>query len=136
MRILKISYILVLIIIINGCGLTNMANKYETVSFAVAPSTLETHGGKVYLSIDATFPEKYFAKQVTADFTLVLVYKDGEIAFKTITIQGEDATGGEATIFKKLLSFWIFQKLFYFLGFFDLSKFQKILDSFLDGQQT
>ncbi|MDB9809394.1 hypothetical protein OAB72_01580, partial [Flavobacteriales bacterium] len=49
---------------------------------------------------DATFGENYFAKKATVDFTPVLVYANGETAFKTITIQGEEATGGEATIFK------------------------------------
>jgi hypothetical protein len=83
----------------SGCGLDKMANKYETVSITTTPPTLQAHGGKVALSLDATFAEKYFAKKVTVDFTPVLVYKGGETAFKTITIQGEEATGGEATIF-------------------------------------
>ena len=83
----------------SGCGLDQMASKYETVNFLTSPSTLQTHGGKVTLSLDASFAEKYFAKQVTVDFTPVLVYPNGETAFKTIKIQGEEATGGEATIF-------------------------------------
>ena len=69
------------------------------VSFTTTPPTLQAHGGKVELSLDATFAEKYFAKKATVDFTPVLVYNGGETAFKTITIQGEEATGGEATIF-------------------------------------
>ena len=83
----------------SSCGLNNMASKYETVSYTVTPSTLQTHGGNVSLTLDATFAEKYFAKKATVDFTPVLVYANGETAFKTITIQGEEATGGEATIF-------------------------------------
>ena len=83
----------------SGCGLDQMASKYETVNFLTSPSTLQTHGGKVALSLDASFAEKYFAKQVTVDFTPVLVYPNGETAFKTIKIQGEEATGGETTIF-------------------------------------
>ena len=83
----------------SGCGLEKMANKYKTVNFTTTPATLQTHAGKVVLSLDATLPEKYFAKKVTIDFTPVLVYNGGETAFKTITVQGEDATGGEATIF-------------------------------------
>jgi outer membrane protein OmpA-like peptidoglycan-associated protein len=76
-----------------------MANKYNTVSVITTPSTLETHGGKVSLSLEAKFAEKYFAKQATVDFTPVLVYNGGETAFKTMTIQGEEASGGESTIF-------------------------------------
>jgi len=99
MGISKIFYILVLATVMSGCGLNKMANKYETVSYTVTPSTLQTHAGNVTLTLDATFAENYFAKKATVDFTPVLVYANGETAFKTITIQGEEATGGEATIF-------------------------------------
>ena len=44
----------------SSCGLENMAKKYETVSLTTTPSILETHGGKVALSLDAKFAEKYF----------------------------------------------------------------------------
>jgi len=100
MGISKIFYILILATAMSSCGLNNMASKYETVSYTVTPSTLQTHAGNVTLTLDATFAENYFAKKATVDFTPVLVYANGETAFKTITIQGEEATGGEATIFK------------------------------------
>ena len=95
----KLFYIIIAAALLSGCGLDKMANKYETVSFTTTPPTLQAHGGKVALSLDATFAEKYFSKKATVDFTPVLVYNGGETAFKTITIQGEEATGGEATIF-------------------------------------
>ena len=95
----KLFNIIAVAALMSGCGLDKMANKYETVSFTTTPPTLQAHGGKVALSLDATFAEKYFAKKATVDFTPVLVYNGGETAFKTITIQGEEATGGEATIF-------------------------------------
>jgi hypothetical protein len=100
MGISKIFYILILATAMSSCGLNNMASKYETVSYTVTPATLQTHAGNVTLTLDATFAENYFAKKATVDFTPVLVYANGETAFKTITIQGEEATGGEATIFK------------------------------------
>ena len=93
----KIFYVVALSIILSGCGLSNMASKYETVNYIVNPPILQTHGGKVALTLDVTFPEKYFAKNVTVDFTPVLVYANGEQAFKTIIIQGEEAEGGEKT---------------------------------------
>ena len=95
----KLFYTIIAAALLSGCGLDKMANKYETVSFTTTPPTLQAHGGKVALSLDATFAEKYFAKKATVDFTPVLVYNGGETVFKTITIQGEEATGGEATIF-------------------------------------
>ena len=95
----KIFYSLAIIVIISGCGLDRMASKYDTVGFTTTPPILQAHGGEVTLSLDAAFAEKYFAKKAIVDFTPVLVYKGGETAFKTIIIQGEEATGGEATIF-------------------------------------
>jgi outer membrane protein OmpA-like peptidoglycan-associated protein len=95
----KIFYILMALALMSSCGLNKMADKYETVSFTTSPPTLQAHAGKVALSLNATFGEKYFAKNATVDFTPVLIYNGGEKAFKTITIQGEEATGGEATIF-------------------------------------
>ena len=99
MGISRIFCILVLAISLSSCGLDIMANKYKTVSYNVTPKTLETHGGNISLTLDATFTEKYFAKKATVDLTPVLVHANGETSFKTITIQGEEATGGEATIF-------------------------------------
>ena len=99
MRMSKLFYMILAVALISSCGLENMAKKYETVSFTTTPPTLQAHGGKITLSLDATFAEKYFAKDVTVDFTPVLIYDGGETAFKTISIQGEEATGGEATIF-------------------------------------
>ena len=96
----KIFYILIAAALMSGCGLEKMAKKYEAVSLTTTPPTLQAHGGKVALSLEATFPNNYFAKKATATFTPVLVYNGGEAAFKTITIQGEETTGGEATIFK------------------------------------
>ena len=99
MGISKNFYILIAVVLMSSCGLENMASKYNTVGFTATPPTLEAHAGKVALSLDAIFAERYFAKKATVDFTPVLVYNGGETAFKTITIQGEEATGGEATIF-------------------------------------
>ena len=100
MRISKIFYILIFAIITNSCGLEKMATKYETVGITTTPPILETHGGKINLSLKISFPQKYFAKKATIILTPVLVYKGGETAFKTITVQGEEASGGESTIFK------------------------------------
>jgi tetratricopeptide (TPR) repeat protein len=99
MKTSKIFYTLLTVALISSCGLENMASKYNTVDFTTKPETLEVHGGNVALSLDAKFAEKYFVKKATVDFTPVLVFDGGEMAFKTITVQGEESTGGEATIF-------------------------------------
>ena len=84
---------------LTSCGISNMASKFETVNINVTPPTLQAHAGNVEVNIDASFPEKYFVKNSTLELTPVLVSENGEKKFKSITIQGEEASGGEATIF-------------------------------------
>ena len=95
----KTSIFFISLLIFNGCALNNMSSKYDTATFNTTPPTLQVHAGKVALKLDAKFPEKYFAKKAIVDFTPVLVYQEGEKAFKTIKVQGEEAEGGEATVF-------------------------------------
>lgn len=99
MKALRTICFLLTTIILSGCGLTKMSTKYNTVNFSVTPSILETHAGKVNVKLDAKFPPKYFAKKSLVEFTPVLIHEGGETSFKTIKVQGEEATGGEATVF-------------------------------------
>jgi len=99
MKITKILFLSLIISILTSCGLSNMASKYESVNINVTPPTLQAHAGNVEVNIDASFPEKYFAKTSTVEFTPVLISSGGEKKFKSIVIQGEEATGGEATVF-------------------------------------
>ncbi|OUV70038.1 MAG: hypothetical protein CBC83_09550 [Flavobacteriales bacterium TMED123] len=75
-----------------------MTSKYDTVLYTVTPPILQVHGGKVALQIDGNIPEKYFHKNATIDLTPVLKSEDSETTFKTITLQGEEANGGQTTI--------------------------------------
>ncbi len=96
-KVLKVS---VLVALFSGCGMmSKMTNKYDTVAIKTTPEILQVHSGNVDLKLDFLFPEKYFGKKAVMELTPVLVYEKGETPFKTITIQGEEAIGGEATIF-------------------------------------
>ena len=77
-----------------------MSSKFETVSINVTPPTLQVHAGEVGVTIDASFPEKYFTKTSTIEFTPVLIHENGEHKFKSITVQIFD---------KKGMVRWIFQ---------------------------
>ena len=99
MKISKLITSIAIISLLSSCGLSNMSSKFETVSINVTPPTLQVHAGKVGVTIDASFPEKYFAKSSTIKFVPVLINANGEYKFKPITVQGEEASGGEATIF-------------------------------------
>ena len=86
MRIFKPLLLLSIILLISSCGLTNMANKYDTVKYTISPPILQTHGGEIEVKIDGNFPEKYFAKKATVELTPVLIYNNNqsETAFEKI----------------------------------------------------
>ena len=94
----KVIAILFFGVLISGCGLIKMTSKYNMVMYTVTPPILQVHGGKVALQIDGNIPEKYFHKNATVDFTPILKSENSEATFKTITLQGEEASGGQTTI--------------------------------------
>ena len=66
-----------------------MADNVSLVKYKVTPSPLETHGGKVAVAIDVSYPEKYFHKKAIVTATPFLKYAAGETALKSETLQGE-----------------------------------------------
>ena len=85
MKTIRLTYfsLPVLAFLIAGCGgLGTMVKKYPTVTYKVTPEILETHGGKVEVKIDGTFPPKYFNKKATIALTPVLKFEGGEKTLK------------------------------------------------------
>ena len=83
-----------------GCGLDKMVSDYDKVVYEQTPTVLEVHGGQLSVDLNGTFPEKYFAKKAIVEITPVIIGQNGvESKLKSITLQGEQATGGDATIF-------------------------------------
>ncbi|MEI7594470.1 MAG: tetratricopeptide repeat protein [Bacteroidota bacterium] len=87
--------------IVWGCGLKKMIKKYPEVKYEVQPQVLESHGGKINVTVTGTIPAKYFHKKAIVDFTPVLKYNGGEYALKSLTLQGEKAKGTGTVISKK-----------------------------------
>ncbi len=99
---LKILLVFVLVsAILTGCGLNKMIKKYNTVKYEVTPNPLETHGGKISVTIKGKFPEKYFNKKALVEFTPVLEYDGGSKTLKSITLKGEKAEGNGTIINSK-----------------------------------
>jgi len=96
-----IAILLLSVLIISGCGLKKMVKKYDTVKYETAPNPLETHGGKIKVTIKGTIPEKYFHSKAKVEFTPVLKYDGGTVQLKSVTLQGEKATGDGIVISKK-----------------------------------
>lgn len=66
-----------------------MADKASLVKYKVTPSPLETHGGKVAVKIDVSYPEKYFHKKAIVTATPFVKYAAGETDLKSEKLQGE-----------------------------------------------
>ncbi len=99
---LKILLVFVLVsALLTGCGLNKMIKKYNTVKYEVTPNPLETHGGKIAVTVKGKFPEKYFHKKASVEFTPVLVYDGGSTTLKSITLKGEKAEGNGTVINSK-----------------------------------
>ncbi len=66
--------------------------------FTVTPNPLETHAGKVPVTINGLFPEKYMKRKAVVTVTPVLRYEGGETLGQPATFQGEKVIGNNQTI--------------------------------------
>ncbi len=74
-----------------------MAENFDKVQLAAIPTPLEEKGDSVTVTINGTFPPKYFDKNAVMCFTPVLKYDGGETAFETMNFKGE-AVPGDGTL--------------------------------------
>lgn len=74
--------------ILTGCKLIGV------VEYTVQQDPVEMHGDSVRVNVTVKFPEKGLNKKASAE----IVPKLGDKSFKTITVQGEKATGNGQTI--------------------------------------
>src|SRR4051812_42873750 len=66
----------------------------KDLDYKVTPCPLEMHADSVRVKIEVKFPEKGIKKKASAELTPML----GSTALKTVTVQGEKATGNGTVI--------------------------------------
>jgi len=66
-----------------------MADNASLVDYKVTPDPLETHGGKVAVAVNVSYPEKYFHKKAIVTAIPYLQYEGGVTELKSETLQGE-----------------------------------------------
>ena len=66
----------------------------KDLEYKVTPCPLEMHADSVRVKVEVKFPEKGIKKKASADITPML----GSTALKTVTVQGEKATGNGTVI--------------------------------------
>lgn len=70
-------------------------------AFTVTPQILEAVGGEVPVTVDGTFPEKYFKKKAIVTVTPVLQWAGGSVAGDPASFQGQKIQGNNRTVVKK-----------------------------------
>lgn len=69
-------------------------DQLKDLEYKVTPDPLEMHGDSVRVKIEVKFPEKGIRKKASAELTPML----GNTALKTVTVQGEKASGNGTII--------------------------------------
>ena len=82
--------VLVVGIVFSGCNpLKKMKDKANDVKYTVNPPVLELVANEVAISVNGTYPAKYFNKNVVMTLTPTLQSGSNELAFETYKVQGE-----------------------------------------------
>lgn len=81
--------------------LTSCSNKMGELTsdyFTTTPQVLEAVGGKVPVTINGKFPEKFFNKKAVVTVTPILKWNGGQAVGDPATFQGEKVEGNDQTI--------------------------------------
>ena len=98
------KYLLPLFVLATIVTLSSCSNKLKPLAeqyIKAEPQPLEAIGGKVPVTINATFPAKWFNKNATVTITPVLRYQGGEAWGDAYTYQGEKVKGNNQVIPQK-----------------------------------
>ena len=96
---LYLPLVALLVLALSSCGkMGELSSDYFTTNHEV----LEAIGGKVPVTINGKFPEKYMKKKATVEVTPVLRWKGGEAKGQPAVFQGEKVEGNGQTISYKV----------------------------------
>ena len=92
---LYLPLVALMVLALSSCGkMGELSSDYFTTN----PEVLEAVAGKVPVTINGKFPEKYMKKNATVEVTPVLRWNGGEAKGQTATFQGEKVEGNGQTI--------------------------------------
>ena len=92
------SFLLVLGVALFTASCSSKLKPLAQNNFNVSPSPMETVGNQVPVTINGTFPEKWFHKNGIVTITPILKYGDKELAGTPYSFQGENIAGNRTTI--------------------------------------
>ena len=98
-RKLYLPLVALFVLALSSCGkMGELSSDY----FTTTPEVLEAVGGKVPVTINGKFPEKYMKKNATVEVTPVIRWNGGEAKGQPATFQGEKVEGNGQTISYKM----------------------------------
>ena len=96
-------------LVLSSC---NKLGELSADNFQVTPSPMEAVGGKVPVTIDGRFPEKYMKKKAVVIVTPEVRYAGGKAVGQSATFQGEKVQGNDQEISYKLGGNYTMKNLF------------------------
>ena len=92
---LYLPLVALMVLALSSCGkMGELSSDYFTTN----PEVLEAVAGKVPVTINGKFPEKYMKKNATVEVTPVIRWNGGEVKGQPATFQGEKVQGNGQTI--------------------------------------
>ncbi len=88
--------LMMFVLILSSCS--SKMGELPSDYFTTTPQVLEAVGGKVPVTINGRFPEKYFNKKAVVEVTPVLKWNGGEVKGNSVTFQGEKVHGNHQTM--------------------------------------
>ncbi|WP_321438972.1 hypothetical protein [uncultured Bacteroides sp.] len=96
---LYLPLLMAIVVALSSCGrMGELSSEYFTTN----PQVLEAVGGKVPVTINGKFPEKYFKKKAVVEVTPVLKWNGGQSKGQPAIFQGEKVEGNDQTISYKM----------------------------------
>ena len=97
---LYLPLLMAMIVALSSCS--KKMGELSSVYFTTTPQVLEAVGGKVPVTINGKFPEKYFNKKAVVEVTPVLKWDGGQVKGQPAVFQGEKVEGNDQTISYKM----------------------------------
>jgi Flp pilus assembly protein TadD len=117
-----------LLILTAGIAALSSCSKMGALSadnFTVTPSPMEEKGGKVDVTINGRFPQKYLKRKAVVTVTPVITYAGGSAQGKGATFQGEKVEGNNQTISYKVGGNYTMKSVFDYVP--DMQKSELVL---------
>ena len=93
---LYMPLLVAMVAVLTSCG--GKLGELSADYFTTNPQVLEAVGGKVPVTINGKFPEKFFNKKAVVTVTPVLKWEGGQAVGTPATFQGEKVEGNDQTI--------------------------------------